>query len=195
MSKAWAQPPATPLWRNRAHLTYLLLLKFQVVVSLQSTFPLNCLNLLGAQGQINPSPAVSAQDRLVFEMLVTCEGQPRRHAAEEQDLGHGVLWVHPFWRSQGSTASCSTQRGQEATGLWRHASACHDASQHVCPPEKPRRATACPAQHNPPARVCLCTACAWDLLWRKPRWITARLGDRTRPQQVITNISVLFNVF
>lgn len=43
--------------------------------------------------------------------------------------------------------------------------------------------------------MCLCTACAWDLLWRKPRWITARLGDRTRPQQVITNISVLFNVF
>lgn len=41
---------------------------------------------------------MSDQDRLLFKMLVTCEGQHRGHAAEEQDLGHGVLWVHPCWR-------------------------------------------------------------------------------------------------
>lgn len=31
------------------------------------------------------------------------------------------------------------------------------------------------AHHNPPAHVCLCTARAHDLLWRKLRRITARL--------------------
>lgn len=112
-----------PLWRTTTHLTYLLLLKFQVAVSLQNTSLLSCLNFVRAQGLRNPSPAVSDHDRLVFKMLVTCEGQHRGHAVEEQDLGHGVLWIHPCWRPQGSPATCSTQRGQEAAGLLYHPAA------------------------------------------------------------------------
>lgn len=49
-----------------------------LAVSLQNTFPLSCLNFVRTQGLINPCPAVSDQDRLVFQMLVTCEGQHRR---------------------------------------------------------------------------------------------------------------------
>lgn len=145
-----------PLWRTTTHPTYLLLLKSQVAVALQNNFPLSCLNFVRAQGLINPSPAGSDQDRLVFKMLVTHEGQHTRHTAEEQDSGHGVLWVHPCWRPQGSSASCSTQRGQEPTGLWYHLAACYIFQQrHQRSQGELLHAT---AHHKSPAHVCLCTA-------------------------------------
>lgn len=51
------------------------------------------------------------------------------------------------------------------------------------------------AHHDSPARACLCIAREQNLLWRKPRWITARLGGRKMPQQAIAHIFVLLNAF
>lgn len=141
-----------PLWRTTTHLTYLLLLKFQVAVSLQNTSLLSCLNFVRAQGLRNPSPAVSDHDRLVFKMLVTCEGQHRGHAAEEQDLGHGVLWIHPCWRPQGSPATYSTQRGQEAAGILYHPAARMPSNSNMSVPQRSQ------GDLLSPAHVCLCTA-------------------------------------
>lgn len=120
-------------------------------MALQNNFPLSCLNFVRAQGLINPSPAGSDQDRLVFKMLVTHEGQHTRHTAEEQDSGHGVLWVHPCWRPQGSSASCSTQRGQEATGLWYHPAACHNIFQ-----QRHQRSQGEPLHTTSPQRMYVC---------------------------------------
>lgn len=70
VSQVWAQTPCL-IVKNYNPSHYLLLLKFQVTVSLQNTSPLSYLNFVRAEGLINPSPAVSDQDRLVFKMLVT----------------------------------------------------------------------------------------------------------------------------
>ena len=51
------------------------------------------------------------------------------------------------------------------------------------------------AHHNSPVRACLCVARAQGLLWRKPRWITARPGGRIRSQQATACIFVLFSAF